>query len=125
MARKIARDLYTGGVFINGVTASDPGAVRWSKNGYGQSFPASTAAFVNPQTVWIEFVTRHSRFNHGKRTKRDSHVALAERREDGVSMSKTAFIGLGAMGSPMAANLLKAGHEVTVCDLNPEAVKTD
>jgi 3-hydroxyisobutyrate dehydrogenase len=29
-------------------------------------------------------------------------------------MSKTAFIGLGAMGSRMAANLLKAGHEVTV-----------
>ena len=38
-------------------------------------------------------------------------------------MSKTAFIGLGAMGSRMAANLLKAGHEVTVCDLVPEAVK--
>jgi len=38
-------------------------------------------------------------------------------------MSKTAFIGLCAMGSRMAANLLKAGHEVTVCDLVPEAVK--
>jgi 3-hydroxyacyl-CoA dehydrogenase len=38
-------------------------------------------------------------------------------------MSKVAFIGLGAMGSRMAANLLKAGHEVTVCDLVPEAVK--
>ena len=38
-------------------------------------------------------------------------------------MSKAAFIGLGAMGSRMAANLLKAGHEVTVCDLAPEAVK--
>ena len=38
-------------------------------------------------------------------------------------MSKTAFIGLGAMGSRMAANLLKAGHEVTVFDLVPEAVK--
>ena len=37
-------------------------------------------------------------------------------------MSKAAFIGLGAMGSRMAANLLKAGHEVTVCDLVPEAV---
>ena len=37
-------------------------------------------------------------------------------------MSKAAFIGLGAMGSRMATNLLKAGHEVTVCDLVPEAV---
>jgi 3-hydroxyisobutyrate dehydrogenase len=38
-------------------------------------------------------------------------------------MSKAAFIGLGAMGSRTAANLLKAGHEVTVCDLAPDAVK--
>ncbi len=38
-------------------------------------------------------------------------------------MSKIAFIGLGNMGGPMAANLLKAGHEVTVFDLMPEAVK--
>jgi 3-hydroxyisobutyrate dehydrogenase len=38
-------------------------------------------------------------------------------------MSRAAFIGLGAMGSRMAANLLKAGHEVTVCDLAPDAVK--
>src|SRR5450631_1895103 len=37
-------------------------------------------------------------------------------------MSKAAFIGLGPMGSRMATNLLKAGHEVTVCDLVPEAV---
>lgn len=29
-------------------------------------------------------------------------------------MSKIAFLGLGAMGSRMVANLLKAGHEVTV-----------
>ena len=35
-------------------------------------------------------------------------------------MSKTAFIGLGAMGTRMAANLLKAGHEVTVFDRSPE-----
>jgi 3-hydroxyisobutyrate dehydrogenase len=38
-------------------------------------------------------------------------------------MSKVAFIGLGAMGSRMAANLLKGDHEVTVCDLVPEAAK--
>ncbi len=32
------------------------------------------------------------------------------------------FIGLGIMGKPMAKNLLKAGHEVVVRDLNQAAV---
>ncbi len=32
-------------------------------------------------------------------------------------MSKIAFIGLGNMGGPMAANLVKAGHDVTGFDL--------
>ncbi|MGJ8686538.1 MAG: 3-hydroxyisobutyrate dehydrogenase [Spongiibacteraceae bacterium] len=32
-------------------------------------------------------------------------------------MAKIAFIGLGNMGGPMAINLTKAGHEVTVFDL--------
>ena len=32
-------------------------------------------------------------------------------------MGKTAFIGLGNMGNPMAANLVKAGHEVAGFDL--------
>jgi 3-hydroxyisobutyrate dehydrogenase-like beta-hydroxyacid dehydrogenase len=36
-------------------------------------------------------------------------------------MSKVAFLGLGAMGSRMAANLLKAGHQLTVWNLTPEA----
>jgi 3-hydroxyisobutyrate dehydrogenase-like beta-hydroxyacid dehydrogenase len=33
---------------------------------------------------------------------------------------KVGFIGLGGMGSAMAANLLKAGHEVTVWSRRPE-----
>ncbi|WDM77275.1 3-hydroxyisobutyrate dehydrogenase [Xanthomonas sp. NCPPB 1638] len=33
------------------------------------------------------------------------------------TMSKIAFIGLGNMGGPMAANLVKAGHQVRVFDL--------
>lgn len=37
-------------------------------------------------------------------------------------MSKIGFIGLGNMGGPMAANLVTAGHEVTVFDLNQDAV---
>ena len=35
---------------------------------------------------------------------------------------KIGFIGLGVMGSPMAANIVKAGHELTVYDRSPEAV---
>ncbi len=39
-------------------------------------------------------------------------------------MSTIAFIGLGNMGNPMAANLVKAGHEVQGYDLVPENLKT-
>ncbi|MDK2125324.1 3-hydroxyisobutyrate dehydrogenase [Parachitinimonas caeni] len=34
-----------------------------------------------------------------------------------------AFIGLGHMGGPMAANLIKAGHSLTVFDLVPASVQ--
>lgn len=37
-------------------------------------------------------------------------------------MTAIRFIGLGNMGAPMAANLIKAGHQVTGYDLVPEAV---
>ena len=39
-------------------------------------------------------------------------------------MAKITFIGLGNMGGPMASNLIKAGHELTVFDLSEAAVKT-
>ena len=57
LARRVARDLYTGGVFINGVTASNPrvpvGGVK--NSGYGRELSHFGAhAFVNAQTVWIE-----------------------------------------------------------------------
>lgn len=56
-ARAIARDLYTGGVFINGVTSTDPrvpvGGVK--NSGYGRELSHfGLHAFTNPQTVWIE-----------------------------------------------------------------------
>lgn len=38
-------------------------------------------------------------------------------------MAKVGFIGLGNMGGPMAQNLIKAGHDLIVFDLSPEAVK--
>jgi succinate-semialdehyde dehydrogenase len=57
LARKVARDLYTGGVFINGFTATNPrvpvGGVK--NSGYGRELSHFGAhAFVNAQTVWIE-----------------------------------------------------------------------
>ena len=38
-------------------------------------------------------------------------------------MAAITFIGLGNMGGPMASNLLKAGHDLTVFDLSESAVK--
>ena len=38
-------------------------------------------------------------------------------------MSRIAFIGLGNMGGPMAANLAKAGHQVVAFDLVPAALE--
>lgn len=36
---------------------------------------------------------------------------------------KVGFIGLGVMGGPMAANILKAGHQLTVYDRSVQAVE--
>jgi acyl-CoA reductase-like NAD-dependent aldehyde dehydrogenase len=57
LARRVARDLQTGGVFINGVSASDPrvpvGGVK--NSGYGRELAHfGVHAFVNAQTVWID-----------------------------------------------------------------------
>jgi 3-hydroxyisobutyrate dehydrogenase len=38
-------------------------------------------------------------------------------------MATIGFIGLGNMGAPMAANLVKAGHEVTGYDINTSAMR--
>jgi 4-hydroxybutyrate dehydrogenase/sulfolactaldehyde 3-reductase len=45
-------------------------------------------------------------------TKNDIHVS-------GERYGSYAFIGLGQMGSPMASNLLKQGHQLSVFDVNP------
>ena len=37
-------------------------------------------------------------------------------------MLKVGFIGIGVMGGPMALNILKGGHPLTVYDVNPEAI---
>ncbi|MEV7086161.1 2-hydroxy-3-oxopropionate reductase [Streptomyces sp. NPDC093085] len=41
-----------------------------------------------------------------------------------VTPRKIAFIGLGIMGAPMAANLVRAGHTVTGCNRSRPAVDT-
>lgn len=38
-------------------------------------------------------------------------------------MSRIGFIGLGHMGAPMALNLVRAGHDLRVFDLVPEAIQ--
>ncbi|MET6679793.1 sulfolactaldehyde 3-reductase [Citrobacter amalonaticus] len=38
-------------------------------------------------------------------------------------MAVIAFIGLGQMGAPMASNLLKQGHQLSVFDINTDAVQ--
>ena len=38
-------------------------------------------------------------------------------------MKAIAFIGLGNMGLPMVANLIKAGHRVHAADVRREAVE--
>ena len=40
-----------------------------------------------------------------------------------MSKKRIGFIGLGAMGKPMAKNLIKAGYVLTVYDLNPQPMK--
>jgi 3-hydroxyisobutyrate dehydrogenase-like beta-hydroxyacid dehydrogenase len=40
----------------------------------------------------------------------------------GGSLVKIAYLGLGIMGRPMATNLVKAGHEVTVWNRSPKSV---
>jgi len=38
-------------------------------------------------------------------------------------MSEIGFVGTGTMGSPIARRLLAAGHAVTACDANPQALR--
>ncbi|MBJ7503744.1 MAG: NAD(P)-binding domain-containing protein, partial [Polynucleobacter sp.] len=38
-----------------------------------------------------------------------------------MEIKKIAFIGLGVMGRPMALRLAKAGYELAVYDINPQA----
>lgn len=43
-----------------------------------------------------------------------SHLAVHENNAYAGAMAKIAFLGLGAMGGPIAGHLAKAGHQVTV-----------
>src|SRR3954447_25771743 len=39
-----------------------------------------------------------------------------------MTIKKVGFVGIGNMGAPMAAHLVRAGIDVTVYDVRPEAV---
>src|SRR6202030_3294470 len=53
-----------------------------------------------------------------------SPAACSPARIEGMpAMSAIAFIGLGNMGRPMAANLMKAGHRVVVFDVDAKALQ--
>jgi 3-hydroxyisobutyrate dehydrogenase len=47
-------------------------------------------------------------------------ISISDKEE--AIMADIGFIGLGHMGSPMARNLLKAGHRLRVFDLSPSAM---
>jgi len=40
------------------------------------------------------------------------------------SAGKIGFVGIGAMGTPMAANLIKAGYRLVIYDADRERTKT-
>src|ERR1051325_517456 len=68
-----------------------------------------------PQEAGLDLV---SQAVPAAREARDRH------RPQGVVRSMHAgFVGTGNMGRPMAANILKAGHELTVFDADPAATK--
>jgi len=54
---------------------------------------------------------------------RCSLLHLPEQIQNGDSAMRVAFLGLGIMGRPMAANLVKAGHEVAVWNRTPKQVE--
>ena len=39
-------------------------------------------------------------------------------------MTQVGFIGLGTMGGPMAANIVKGGHTVKGFDISPSSIET-
>jgi 3-hydroxyisobutyrate dehydrogenase len=68
--------------------------------------------------AWLKVISRclkatNCRFNNY----RDAVLNREENR-----MTSIGFIGLGNMGGPMLANLVKAGHDVKAFDLVPEAM---
>jgi 2-hydroxy-3-oxopropionate reductase len=51
------------------------------------------------------------------------HIWEYAKEEELLYMTRIGFIGLGIMGKPMTKNLLKAGYELVVFDLNKDSVK--
>jgi 3-hydroxyisobutyrate dehydrogenase len=48
----------------------------------------------------------------------------SRRRQDMSGMARIGFIGMGNMGAPMAANLVRGGYQVTAHDIAPERARS-
>ena len=73
---------------------------------------------AKPRKVFL-MVVKSQRNNKQDEAGKGIFINENEREENTM---KIGFIGLGIMGKPMAKNLVKAGHELVVFDLNKEAV---
>ena len=68
--------------------------------------------------AWLKVISRRLKATNCRFNKYRDAVL---NRED-TKMTSIGFIGLGNMGGPMLANLVKAGHDVKAFDLVPEAM---
>ena len=91
-------------------------AAAWStatsSKGCARRSSTRTAARAGSRPAWRTSPPRPSRS-----CCRRQKAATSTFKHDGRKAMKIGFIGLGNMGAPMAANLVKAGHEVTGYDV--------
>src|SRR3970282_1866623 len=102
------------------------GAMRAQPTRRGLGVPSLASRAITDPVVPQDTAARETRTSprsiapvvYGREAPRS--CTRAKRR---MSVETIGFIGVGTMGLPMAANLLKKGFAVTAYNLNPEAVK--
>jgi 3-hydroxyisobutyrate dehydrogenase-like beta-hydroxyacid dehydrogenase len=79
----------------------------------------------HPAVLDADFVIHDSYRNLCRRLATWAHLAFNQVLTFGKEGTrvKIAYLGLGIMGRPMAANLVKAGHDVTVWNRTPKSLK--
>src|SRR5438270_831716 len=97
--------------------ASSHGAIKWSSRSSGA--PARTRATSRNSTLPKEFSTPSKNQAQPPGFDRRNGVPNLRRRSE-VDMQKVGFIGLGAMGPPVATLIQKAGFPMVVCDLRED-----